>query len=108
VEKERRIFRENRDPALAFEVVGIHYALDERFIGAKNPALPQHGVDQRRFAVVYVRDNGDIANILAHDFCVCLRTTPLAVTAKTKIAAETTSSPDESPLFSGAVEQPIV
>jgi hypothetical protein len=31
-----------------------------------------------------------------------------AVTAKTKIAAETTSSPDESPLFSGVVEQPIV
>jgi hypothetical protein len=28
-----------------------------------------------------------------------------AVTAKTKIAAETTSSPDGSPLFSGAVEQ---
>jgi hypothetical protein len=27
---------------------------------------------------------------------------------KTKIAAETTSSPDESPWFSGAVEQPVV
>jgi hypothetical protein len=23
--------------------------------------LPQHGVDQRRFAVVYVRDNRDIS-----------------------------------------------
>ncbi len=73
VEKKGRVFRENRDPALAFQVVGIHHALDEGFVGAENPALPQHGVDQGRFAVVYVRDNGDIANILAHDFYVMSR-----------------------------------
>jgi hypothetical protein len=75
VEKKRRIFRENGDPALSFEVVGIHHALDKRFVGAENSTLPQHGVDQSRFAVVYVRDNGDITNILAHDFYVGLRTT---------------------------------
>jgi hypothetical protein len=33
---------------------------------------------------------------------------PSAISLKTKIAAETTSSPDESPLFSGVVEQLIV
>ncbi len=75
MEKKRRVFRENRDPAFAFEVVGIHHALDKRFIGAEDSTLAQHGVDQRRFAVVYVRDNGDITNILAHDFYVGLRTT---------------------------------
>src|ERR1700722_2450523 len=75
VKKKRGILRENGDPALALEVVGIHHALDERFIGAENSALPQHGVDQRRLPVVHVRDNGDITNILAHDFYVGLRTT---------------------------------
>ena len=32
------------------------------FVGAKGAALLQHGVDQRRLAVVNVRDDGDIAN----------------------------------------------
>jgi hypothetical protein len=73
VEKKRRVFGKNSDPAFTLKVVGIHHALDERFIGPENAALPQHGVDQSRFAVVYVRDNGDIANILAHDFYVMSR-----------------------------------
>ena len=84
MEKKRGVFRENGDAALALEVVRIHHALDERFVGAENSALAQHGVDQRRFAVVHVRDNGDIANILAHDFYVGLRTTLLGSHCKDK------------------------
>ena len=75
VEKKRRILGENGDAALALKIIRIHYSFDKRLIGAKNSALPQHGVDQRRLAVVYVRDNGYITNILAHDFYVGLRTT---------------------------------
>ena len=69
VKKKRRVLGQNGDAALAFQVVRIHHALDQRFVGAENPALPQHGVDQRGFAVVHVRDDGDVANLLTHSFC---------------------------------------
>jgi hypothetical protein len=32
------------------------------FIGAESAALAQHGVDERRFAVINVRNNGDVTN----------------------------------------------
>ena len=67
VEKKSGILGENRDAALAFEVVGIHYAFDNFLIGAENAALPEHGVDQSGFAVVNVGDDGDVANICSHD-----------------------------------------
>ncbi|MCU1333196.1 MAG: hypothetical protein JWM08_2188, partial [Candidatus Angelobacter sp.] len=38
-------------------------SIDHSFIGAKSAALAQHGVHQRGFSVVYVRDNCDIANL---------------------------------------------
>src|ERR1700739_4415406 len=68
VEKQRRILGQNGDAALAFQVVGIHYALDNSFVGAKYAALAEHGVHQRRFAVVHVGDNGDIAYLMTHNF----------------------------------------
>ena len=64
--KERGVLGEDGDAALALEVVGIHDALDDGFVGAKNAALAEHGVDQGGFAVVDVGDDGDVANILAH------------------------------------------
>ena len=67
VEEERRILRENGDAAFALEVVRVHDALDEFLVRAKDSALAQHGVDKSRLAVVHVRDDGDIANVLAHD-----------------------------------------
>ena len=66
MKKERGILGENGDAALAFQVVRVHDALDEFLVGAENAALAQHGVDQSGLAVVDVRDNGDIANVLAH------------------------------------------
>jgi hypothetical protein len=71
VKKERGVFGENRDPALALEVVGIHDALDERFVGTKDARLPEHGVDQRGFAVVHVGNDGDVANVLSHGAWFC-------------------------------------
>ena len=55
---------ENGDAALALQVVRVHDALGDFFVGAENAALPEHGVDQRGLAVVDVRDDGDVANLV--------------------------------------------
>ena len=60
--EDGRVLGENRDTALALQLVGIHHALDVVFVGTECAALIEHGVDQRGFAVVDVRDDGDIAN----------------------------------------------
>ena len=56
------VLGQNRDAALALQIVGVHDALDEVLVGAKSAALPEHGVNQRGLAVVDVGDDGDIAN----------------------------------------------
>ena len=57
-------FRQNRDAAFALEVVRIHDAFHESFVVAEDPALPQHGIHKRGLAVIDVRDDGDIADVL--------------------------------------------
>ena len=52
---------EDGDAALALEVVGVHDALGDFFIGAEDAALTEHGVDQRGLAVVDVSDDRDIS-----------------------------------------------
>ncbi len=54
---------EDRDAALALEVVGIEGALDQLLAGAEGAALLQQTVDQGRLAVVDVGDDGDVAQI---------------------------------------------
>src|SRR5262249_52617507 len=88
VEEQRGVFRENGDAALAFQVVGVHHAFDDFLIGAENAALAQHGVDEGGLAVVDVRDDCDVANILTHSF---------ENSVDTKIAAGTTSSQEILP-----------
>ena len=66
-EEKCRVLGQDGDAALAFQLVRIHHALDHRFVGAEDAALFQHGVHQRGLAVVHVRDNGDVANLLTHD-----------------------------------------
>ena len=53
---------ENGDAALALEVVRVHDALGDGFIGAEDAALLEHGVDQGGLAVVDVSDDCDVAN----------------------------------------------
>jgi len=53
-------------PRSAFQVVRIHDAFNEGFVGAENPALPQHGVHQGGLAVVHVRDDGDVSIFWTH------------------------------------------
>ena len=54
---------EDRDAALAFELVGVHDAVGDGFVVTKNAALLQKSVDQRRLAVVNVRDDRDVSNV---------------------------------------------
>ncbi len=66
VKRQRRILGQNCDAALALEVVRVHDAVHDRLIAPEDAALAQHGVDQRGLAVVHVRDDGDVADILVH------------------------------------------
>jgi len=60
------VLGENRDAALAFQVVRVHHAIRESFIGAECTGLTQHGIHERGFAMVDVGDDGDVADRSAH------------------------------------------
>ena len=57
------VLGENGDPALALERIRIHHALCDDLIFAERAGLAKHLVDQRRLAVIDVRDDGDITNL---------------------------------------------
>ena len=63
VEKQRGVFREDGDAALALKVVGVHDALDDGFVGAEDAGLLEHGVDEGGLAVVDVGNDGDVAKL---------------------------------------------
>ena len=54
--------RENRDAALALQIIRVHHALGNFFVLSENPALTEHGVDQGGLSVVYVRKYCDVTN----------------------------------------------
>ena len=58
---DRAVLGEDRDAALALEVVRVHDALDEVLVRGKRAGLAQQLVDQGRFAVVDVGDDCDVA-----------------------------------------------
>ena len=62
---DRRVLGEDRDALLALEVHRVHDALVDVLVGAERPGLPEHGVDEGRLAVVDVRDDGDVAEVIA-------------------------------------------
>ena len=64
---DRAVLREDRDAALALEIVGIHDPLGHLLVLAEGSGLPQQLVDQRGLAVVDVRDDGDVAQWALHD-----------------------------------------
>jgi hypothetical protein len=59
--KDRRVLGQDRDATLALKFVRIHHALGHSFIGAEGAALLQHGIHQRGFAVIDMRDNRNIS-----------------------------------------------
>ena len=56
------VLGEDRDTALALEVIGVHDPLGDVFVGTEDPALAQHRVHERRLSVIHVRDDCDVAN----------------------------------------------
>ena len=52
---------EDRDAALALEIVGVHHPFGDALILAERAGLLQQPVDERRLAVVDVGDDGDVA-----------------------------------------------
>ena len=63
----RRVLGEDRDALLALEVHRVHHALVDVLVGPERAGLPEHGVDERRLAVVDVGDDRDVAEVLAGD-----------------------------------------
>ena len=55
------VLREDRDAALTLELVAVHRALDHPLVRPERAALVQERVDERRLAVIDVRDDGDVA-----------------------------------------------
>ena len=53
---------EDGDAALALEVVAVHGAFGDVLVGAEGAGLLQQVVDQRRLAVIDVRDDRDVAD----------------------------------------------
>ena len=50
---------------LALERVAVHHSLRDLLVLAKDAALPQHAVDERRLPVIDVGDDRDVANVFA-------------------------------------------
>ena len=59
------VLGEDRDALLALEVHRVHHALGDVLVRAERAGLPQHRVDERRLAVVDVRHDGDVADVVA-------------------------------------------
>src|SRR3954465_9073900 len=60
-----RVLGEDRDPLLPLEIRGVHNPLGDVLPGPKRAGLPEHGVDERRLAMVDVSDDGDVAEVRA-------------------------------------------
>jgi hypothetical protein len=62
-------------PRSRSSAIRVHDAIDQRLVAPEDPALAEHRVDQRRLAVVDVRDDRDVT-----DVCPALRHEPATVT----------------------------
>ena len=63
---DRGILRENRDAALALQIVRIHDALLQILARIERAGLTQQLIDERGLAMIDVRDDGDVAKFLSH------------------------------------------
>ena len=62
---DRRLLGEDRDALLALEVARIHDPIDDGLVGAERAGLAEHRVHERGLAVVDVRDDRHVAEVLA-------------------------------------------
>ena len=61
---DRNVFRKYGDATLAFEIVVVEHEFAGLLIGTEEVSRQQHFVHERGFTVVYVGDDGDVANVL--------------------------------------------
>ena len=61
-----RLLGEDGDPLLALQVTGVQDAVDQRLVGTEGAGLAQQAIDQGRLAVVDVRDDRHVAQVVAH------------------------------------------
>src|SRR6266404_4404192 len=61
---EGGVLRANRNPLFTLEVHRIHHALLDLLVGTKGTGLAQELIDKRGLAVVNVRNNGDVTNLV--------------------------------------------
>ncbi len=61
----RRGFRQDRDAALALQLIGVERALEDGDATVVAARMLQQAVDQGGFAVIDVRDDGDVADFHA-------------------------------------------
>ena len=57
------ILGQNGNAALTLQIARVHHAVHHSLILAVDAALLEHLIDQRRLAMVNVRDDGDISNV---------------------------------------------
>ena len=62
----RSVFRQDGDAALALDVARVHDALLDHLVFAECARLLEHLVDQRGLAVVDVRDDRNVAQIVTN------------------------------------------
>ena len=63
---DRGVLREDRDALLTLEVVGVHDQRPHLLVLAERVALLQQGVDQGGLAVIDVRDDRHVADVVAN------------------------------------------
>ena len=61
VPQDRRGFRQDRDAALFFQIVGVHHAFGDALVLPERAGLFQELVDKGGLAMIDVRDDRDIA-----------------------------------------------
>ena len=62
--RERRVLGQNGNAAFPFQRKRVHHPLCYLFVVPKGAALFEQGVNQGRFAMIDMSDNGDVSNII--------------------------------------------
>ena len=65
LEADRGVLGVDRDAALALLRIAVHHALDGGRLGRQRAGLAQQAIQQRRLAVIDVRDDREVADVLA-------------------------------------------
>jgi hypothetical protein len=64
----RGVFREDGNPTLFLQIVGVHHAFLGFGTRIKRTGLLQQLINQGSFTMVNVRDDGDVTQIFDHNF----------------------------------------